>query len=202
MSQLLIQSFQLVKGVAFLPRSTLNHIKKGDIAKGNVYFIFVVTMIVTLAKAPFITWNRSFNVFSNQPLNEIIIFLNNPFAMWAREYLLYFCILFLFVKSCKLFTKGQECQEMPCMIIAVSGIGIVAQLLFFLLSYLLTKESLRHLGLIVYLWNFVLIFFAVKISSSLSYAKAFIIVLVPLGILAISPFGIWSFMSPYLLFLF
>jgi hypothetical protein len=202
MNQFLIQSVRLVKGIAFLPLSTLNQIRKGVIPKGNVYFIFIVTMLVTLAKAPFTTWNRSFNVFSKQSLNEIIIFLNNPFAMWVREYLLYFCVLFLLVKLCKLFTKKQECQEMPCMIIAVSGIGIVAQLLFFPLSYLLTKEFLRILGLIVYLWNFVLIFFAVKISSSLSYAKTFIIILVPLGVLSVSPFGIWSFMSPYLLFLF
>lgn len=196
-----MEVLSIIKGLIFYPRKNLEQIKKGVVSKKLIYTIFAFSMIVTFIRSFFVRWHQSFTFFDKQFLNVAVIFLNNPFLMWLREYLLYFIGVFVLVKLCNLFSKS-KCESMPYMLMAISSIGILGQVLFWPLHYLLTHDLLKILGLIFYLWNLTLIFLAVKIVSSLSYVKTSIVILIPLIVLGFSPFGIWSFMSPYFLFMY
>jgi hypothetical protein len=91
---------------------------------------------------------------------------------------------------------------LPYLVMSVSGIGIAAQVLFFPLNYILSRQLLMFLGLCFRFWNLVLIFLAIKVSSSLSNMKSFSIVAITVVIITIFTFAIGTFMDPYLFFLF
>jgi len=201
MSPMCIEALGLMKGLIFSPVAKLNRIKEGVFPKDCIYILLALTTLVTFLKALSAHWNKSFNVFNGQNLDQIIIFLNNPFIMWAVGYLLYFCSIFLIDKLSRLFQPNDH-KAMRLMLFAVSSIGLVAHALFYVLGYLVSKDVLTTIATFIYVWNLILVFLAVKIGSVISFGKALVVTLIPLAIFALSPFGIWSFMSPYLLFLF
>jgi hypothetical protein len=201
MSHFIKNASDLINGMIFSPILELNKVKKGIIPKNIIYKIFIITMLITLAKVPFRKLDRSFDWFHTQFLNEIFIFLNNPFVTWAVGYLLYFWGLFLILKICKIFLTHSDCDDLPTLVMSVSAIGIVAQGLFLPLNYIFPIKLLRILSIIIHLWNYVLISLALKVGSSLPFFKIIIILLIAMIIYTLSTFG-WSFMDPYLFFLF
>ncbi|HEX9882453.1 MAG TPA: hypothetical protein VGA79_00665 [Desulfobaccales bacterium] len=202
MIQFLIKSAELIKGLIVSPISELNKIKEGLIPKNIIYRIFIITMIITIGNVPFRERGRMGDYIPNRYLTEIGNFISHPFVLWMAAYLFYFCSIFIMVKLCNLFTGQRGCRHLPYLVMSVSGIGIAAQVLFFPLNYILSRQLLMFLGLFFRFWNLVLIFLAIKVSSSLSNMKSFSIVAITVVIITIFTFAIGTFMDPYLFFLF
>lgn len=202
MNHFLIKTAELIKGIIVSPISELIKIKEGVIPKQIIYRIFVITMLITLVNVPFREYGRMGDYIPNLYLTKIANFISHPFVLWIAAYLSYFCSIFIMVKLCKLFTKERGCRDLPYLVMSVSGIGIAAQVLILPLNYILSRQSLMLLGLFLRFWNLVLIFLAVKVSSSLSNMKSISIVAITVLIITIFTFAIGTFMDPYLFFLF
>jgi len=202
MSQFIIESSKLIKGMISSPITELNRVKEGQIPKNIINFVFIITMLVTLAKVPFREWGRMGEGLPNRYLTEIANFLSHPFILWIAGYVFYLVSILIIIKLCKSFTMQVSCIGLPYLFMSISCLGIVAQILFIPLNYLLSRRLLMTLGLFFRFWNIVLIILAVKISSSLSTIKSMFIVVVTVLIMTVFTFGIGTFLDPYLFFLF
>lgn len=203
MDQFLIKGIILIKGMILSPIIELNKVKKGLIHKNIIYLIFLITMLITLAKTPSRIWLRvGDNLPSIKYVNEIVNLLYNPFIMWMVAYLSYFCSIFIIVNLCNYFKEQEKCENLPCLIMSVSSLGIAAQILFLPLNYILSKNILIVLGLFFRFWNLILISLAIKISASLSNINMVLIVIITIVVVTILSFGIGTFMDPYLFYLF
>jgi ACR3 family arsenite efflux pump ArsB len=202
MSQFIIESSKLIKGIIFSPVNELNRVKEGLISKKIINYVIILTMLLTLAKVPFREWGRMGEGLPMRYLRDIVNFISHPLVLWGLAYSLYFCSIFIMIKLCNLFSRKGSCNDLPRLVMSVSAIGIVAHVIFFPLNYLIPFDILMYLGMIFRLWNLVLIFLAVKVSSSLSNKKSILIVVIPVLIMAVFTFGIGTFLDPYLFFLF
>jgi|GEM_PF-6719707 len=189
----------LIREMIISPKQSFDKIKAGTTSVRAIYSVLLLAALITLLKAFFASWRKTFDFFDSQYLNNVVIILNNPYIMWLREWLVFFITLFLLVKSCKLLFKA-ECDKLPYMLMAISVIGLLCQILFLPLNYLLPHDSLKLILVAFYIWNLILIFIAIRIAGLLSYAKTTVVLLMVIIVFFISPFGLWSFMTPYFLF--
>ena len=185
----------------FSPISELNKIKEKKVPLNIIYHIFALTMLITLAKLPFLKWDQSISIISINNLNDIMTLILHPYIRFIIKYLSYFIGIVLIVTLCKFLTK-KDCDDLPLLIISISGMGIAVQVLYLPLYLIFSKDVLLYLTIFLGVWNLTLIMFAVKISSSLSYIKSISIVLMIVIINSIFTFGIGSNMAPYFLFLY
>ncbi len=198
-----LPSISLIAGIIFSPRKSLTQIKEGIISSQSAYVIFVIVMIYVLLKSFIMRNSKMFGVelFNQEYLNRLMSLLTDPFNYSIISYLFYFIIVFYLVKFSRFLNKGNKSKKLTPMLLSISVLGFIAQPIYILGDYLSLYNALRVFGTLMHLWNWTLIFLAVKISSSLSYGKITLLLIIPFIIIGISPLTPWSFMSSYLLFI-
>lgn len=192
----------LIKGIILSPKKILKQIKDDIVHPQSTYLIFAMVMLFLLLKSFLARSGKDIRLelFNEKFLNRIIEILADPFIHLIVVYLLYFVVAFYIRKLAKFLNKKTEPKKIIQMLMALSVLGIIGQPIYLLLNYLSAHNALRIFSILISIWNWSLIFLAVKVSSSLSYKKIALILLIPFIIIGISPLGPWSFMSPYLLF--
>ena len=192
----------LIKGIILSPKKILKQIKDDIVHPQSTYLIFAMVMLFLLLKSFLARSGKDIRLelFNEKFLNRIIEILADPFIHLIVVYLLYFVVAFYIRKLAKFLNKKTEPKKIIQMLMALSVLGIIGQPIYLLLNYLSAHNALRIFSILISIWNWSLIFLAVKVSSSLSYKKIALILLIPFIIIGISPLGPLSFMSPYLLF--
>lgn len=191
-----LSSVYLVRAVILQPGDVFRKVRNGEI-QTEALIIFSIAALIPLLKS-FSAKRQFFNFFADERLNQLLSALSIPQIKWFITYLAYFAMICFVFGICKLFGKAENLKVLMLAFMLISGIGIVAQVLFYPLQFVLPKNVIFIGSYCVYLWVIGLSVKAVQITQGLSLSKAIASLLPPAivfavicGMTAVSPYLTW-----------
>jgi len=193
---LLVSSGYLIREMALRPNSVFEKIKRGGFLKETV-IVFVIGALIPLVKSFFIR-KQSITFFADEWINQLLSTLNIPQLSWAISYIGYFGFLFCVYGICRLFNKKSNLRAFTLAFMGISAIGIVGQVFFYVLQFILSKSLLLFGGYVLYLWVVWLSLQAIRVTQGFSFLKTlvaffspFIVIVAIMGLTAICPYLVW-----------
>ncbi len=191
-----LSSVYLVRDVILQPGEVFRATKNGEIQR-EALIVFGAAALITLFKS--FSARRSFiNFFADESLNQLLSALSIPQIKWFIIYLAYFAMIFIAFTICRIFGKAENLKALMLAFMSISGIGIVSQILFYFIQFVLPKNVIFIGSYCIYLWVIGLSIWAIQVTQGLSLAKALasflppaIIFAVICGMAAVSPYLAW-----------
>lgn len=197
----LISTVQLAKNIVIAPNTVFEETRDGGLAR-EVMAIFGVALLITLGKASFKSFTeppQTANFFVSESLNEVLSFLGHPLLGMIFFYLVY-CVFLLGVSGmCRIFKKGVRAKPLVISLMAISAIGVIMQVVFYPLSFLLPRPLLLLGEYLVYGWVLVLSILAIRAAQRLSPWRAVVCFLVPFSFLLLG--AVQLGVAPYIAYL-
>jgi len=190
---------EVVKDSIASPSTLFLKIKSGRL-RHPVLVIFGMAAAVSLLKA--FMWGSALsglhqNFFPDSFLNTVLSLLGNPVFAWLFSYLMYFALLLCVYFICtSVFASTLEIGNLFVAVMALSGLGVIMQVVACISSFLLSPAILLIVGYVLYVWILCLTVKAVEVLSSLSMLKAAVSVLAPFIVLF--AIGGMVILAPYL----
>ena len=191
-----MSSIYLVRAVISQPGDVFRKARNGEIQR-EALIIFSIAALIPLLKS-FSARRQLLNFFADERLNKLLSILSIPQIKWAVTYLAYFAMIYFAFGICRLFGKAENLKALMMAFMSISGIGIVSQILFYLIQFVLPKNVIFIGSYCIYLWIIGLSIMAIQITQGLSFSKALtsflppaIIFAVICGMAAISPYLAW-----------
>lgn len=187
----------MVRDIIILPNSVFENIRNDKLFK-EVYTIFCIGALITFLKT-FMIKQKTITFFNYEKLNVIISWLSIPQIYWFMSYLSYFIFILCLFTICKFFNKQATLKTLVVSLMSISGIGVVLQVLFYILKFIMPKNFILISTYLVYFWVIILSISAIKTTQDISFPKAIICFL-----LASLPFvflALFVSISPYLAWL-
>ena len=191
---------KLIKKVTLSPRLAFQEIS-AEKSAATVYFLFAITALYIILKVQLFGAHDygAIDLYNNSFLNTLLGMLANPWIYIAVSYLSYFLVACLIVWFVRFMNAQVDIKKLFLSFLSVSALGLPAQLLYAVFHYSSLGRYMSLVSVIVHLWNWVLIYLAVRTVASLTATKAAILLAISFAIVFVSPLGPWSFMSPYLI---
>ena len=188
---------ELNKGIIISPRKMFQSLENRKYIF-LVHCIFILSSLITLIESFGIKQNK-LNFYQSVNFNKSLSFFNAPIFQWALAYLCFFFFLILIKLCCSIILKHTNTKKLVLYFFSISGIGIMLQIIFFVLKLVLPHILVNLLFFIASLWIFFLSLIALQQSQNTTYTKSFIIyTLSGLPIVLISGF---SGLAPFLLWI-
>ena len=194
--ELIVSSIYFIREMILQPSSLFEKIKRGALLKQTL-IVFGFGALIPLGKSFFIR-KHSITFFADEWINELLSILNIPQLLWLINYIVYFGFLCGVFGVCKLFNKESNLRTIVLAFMAISAIGILAQVFFYPLQFILTKRLLLFGGYVVYLWVIWLSLQAIRVTQGFSLLKILlsffspaIVIVAIMGFPAICPYLIW-----------
>ena len=197
LNKIVVDSLGLFKSIILNPVRIFQNMRKGEY-DFTIYFLFLASCLITFFKS-FSKKKYNNNFFSNQDINEILSFFNIPQIQWLITLLSFILFIFLIGKFCKFFLKRYNKKDFTVCFLSISSAGILLQILFFILHYFLSQQSIYILRHIAFVWIVCLSIIAIKNSQNTSYPKSGMIYILS-GLPVIFITGLKG-LAPYLLWL-
>lgn len=186
----------LVRAVIFQPGNVFRQVKKGELQR-EVLTIFCIAALIPLMKS-FYLRRQFLNFFADERLNQLFSALSIPQIKWFVTYLAYFAMICLAYGICRLFRKVDSIRALLLAFMSISSIGIVSQIFFYLVNFVLPKNVMFIGSYCIYFWIAGLSIMAIQITQGLSFSKALTSFLPPAifftiicGMAAVSPYLAW-----------
>lgn len=197
--KIFLNTIILIKLIIIAPKRLFISIKDGEYVK-ETFLVFTLAAIITFLKS-YVTKQPTFSAsyYTCEFLNRTIELLNNAHVSWFISYLSYFIFLFIVFLFCRIFNKSIKYKNVVLSLMVISAIGVTAQILFFLFSFILSENILFICGYLIFIWVICLSIIAIKVTQSLSLSRAIICFLIPA--LPFSLFIVFVSIAPYLAWL-
>src|SRR5260370_18458025 len=96
--------------------------------------IFSIAALIPLLKSFSASW-KFLNFFTDERLNQLLSTLSIPQIKWFITYLAYFAMISSVFGICRIFGKAENLKVLMLAFMSISGIGIVCQILFYLIQF-------------------------------------------------------------------
>lgn len=193
---ILLSLVYLVRDVILQPGDVFRKTKNGEIQR-EVLIVFTVAALIPLFKS-FSARRQFLNFFADERLNQMLSMLSIPQIKWFITYLAYFAMIYFVFGICRLFCRAQSLKSLMLAFMSISGVGIVSQILFYPIHFVLPKNVIFIGSYFVYLWVIGLSIRAIQMTQGLSFPKALasflppaIIFAVICGMAVVSPYLAW-----------
>lgn len=192
-----LSSVCLVKGVILQPANVFKKAKDGEIQK-EVLIVFGIAALITLLKS-FSARRQFLNFFADERLNQLLSILSIPQIKWFITYLIYFVMICFVFGICRLFGRATNLKTLTLAFMSISGVGIVSQLFFYTVHFVVPKSVSFVGSYCVYFWVIGLSIKAIQVTQSFSLTKSLVSFLPPAIVFAI--LCEMTVVSPYLAWL-
>lgn len=192
-----LSSVYLVKDIILQPSAVFKKMKIGNIQR-EVLIVFGVAALIPLLKS-FSISRRWINFFADERLNQLFSTLSIPQFKWLISYITYFTMICFVFGFCRLLGRAESLKSLMLAFMSISGVGIVSQVLFYPVQFVLPKNVISIGSYFVYLWVIGLSIKAIQVTQSFSFAKALASLLPPAIIFAV--ISGMAVVSPYLAWL-
>lgn len=193
---LLSLSYFLLKDVILHPTSAFEKIKQNGFQRATL-IIFGFGALLPFCKS-FIAKRQIISFFANERMNQIFSIMSIPQLRWFIIYMAYFGFLYGIFSMCRFFNQKANIKSLLLTFMSISVVGIVGQIFFYPLLFILPKNLVFLGNYMLYLWSGVLSIQAIRITQGLSLPKAIISFFVPaiiivaiMGLTAIAPYLTW-----------
>jgi hypothetical protein len=187
---------KILKGLIIAPNKMFLSLNSLSL-KGEVLFLFIIGALLTFLKS-FNDKVLPINFWADNRANQILSFFSIPQVKWFIAYMCFFLFLLLLKIFCRIILKKCNRRDLFYFFMAISGAGIMLQLLFWFLASILPKEINYLLSYFAFLWIFFLSLIAIVKSQNTTFPKAIIIYLISAlpvviitGLPGVSPFLMW-----------
>jgi len=199
MNKRLISIGCLINDSVFTPRRLLR-ISGSTYSDGDVLTVFCLGAMITFAKS-FLVTRKTFSplLFENDVVNKLLNVLSIPQITWLITYWTYFLFLFLVFTMCRVFNRQAQFRQVAISLMRLSAFGITMQILFWVLSWIVSVDILVVGSFVVYAWTTLFSVIMIRNTQRLSLSKAVLCFLLPA--LPIIFFASFAAVAPYLSFL-
>ncbi|MBI9090008.1 MAG: hypothetical protein JEZ12_12390 [Desulfobacterium sp.] len=189
-------SFGILKNIIFSPNRIFKKIGKGEYDFA-VYFLFGMSGLITFFKSFGIKTYKN-NYFVNEHFNILMSFFNIPQIKWLFAFISFFLFVFFMKILCLFLLKKCKKKHLMLGLLSVSSAGILLQIVFSVLHYILSQTFIYILSYIAFIWIVCLSIMAIKNSQDTSYVKSAMIyifsglpVFLVIGLTGLAPFLLW-----------
>jgi hypothetical protein len=194
----LLVSGLLIKDMILYPGRVFRQERSYDSAKGAM-ILFLAGLLITFLKSLSVAKKGvTPTFFGGSVLNSLFLWLNNPQVRWVVVYCAYFLFIFLIILLCKLLIGRIDARLLVLSLISVSAIGVMLQVFFYTLKFILPQNVVVIFGYVAYLWVAFVSLKAVAESQKMSFIRAAvcfglpaIVTIILAGLPAISPYLAW-----------
>jgi hypothetical protein len=167
--------------------------------KKGVMILFLTGLLITFLKT-FMVKRKVFAVtFFNSPtFNSLLLWLNSPQVLWAAVYVAYFIFILLILLMCKVLNGRVDAMSLVIALMSVSGIGVVLQVFFYGMKFVLPHNVIVVCSYVAYAWVIFVSLRAVEQSQKIPFIRSvvcFVITAIPAvflaGLPAICPYLAW-----------
>jgi len=191
-----LSSVRLARDVILQPGNVFNKARNGELQR-EALIVFSVAALIPLFKS-FSIRRQVLNFFADDRLNQLLSALSIPQVKWFITYLAYFVMICFVFGICRFFVKAENMKQLILALMSISGVGIVSQIIFYSIQFVLPKNIVFIGSYCVYLWVIGLSVRAIQVTQGLSFPKALASFLPPAiifalicGIAAVSPYLAW-----------
>lgn len=191
-----LSSVYLIRDVIVQPGEVFRAAKNGEIQR-EALIVFGVAALIPLFKS-FSARRNFINFFADERLNQLLSTLSIPQIKWLITYLVYFAMICVAFGICRLFGRAEGLKALMLAFMSISGVGIVSQILFYPIQFVLPNNVIFIGSYCIYLWVIGLSIRAIQVTQGLSFAKALasflppaIVFAVICGMAAVSPYLAW-----------
>ena len=178
-----LSSVSLVKDVILRPGDAFRKTKNGELQRETL-IVFAVAALIPLLKS-FSARRQSINFFADERLNQLLSILSIPQIKWFIMYFVYFAMIYFIFGICRLFGRTESLKDLMMAFMSISAVGVVSQILFLAIHFVLPKNVMFTVSYLVYLWVIGLSIRAIQVTQDLSFSKALVSFLPPAIILAV-----------------
>jgi hypothetical protein len=194
----LLVSGLLIKDMVLYPGRVFRQDRSYDPAKGAMILFLAGLLITFLKSLSAAKKGITPALFGGSTLNSLFLWLNNPQGRWIVVYCAYFMFIFLIFLLCKLLIGRIDARLLVLSLISVSAIGVVLQVFFYTLRFILPQNAVVILSYLAYIWVAFVSLKAVAESQKMSFIRAAvcfalpaIVTIILAGLPAISPYLAW-----------
>lgn len=191
-----LSSVYLVRDVILQPAEMFRKTKNGETQR-EVLIVFGVAALISLFKS-FSARRQFINFFADERLNRLLSILSIPQLKWLVTYIVYFAMICFVFSICRLFGRAKSLKSLMLVFMSISAVGIVSQIFFYPIHFVLPKNITVIGSYCVYLWVVGLSIRAIQVTENLSFSKALasflppaIVFVVICGIAVVSPYLAW-----------
>ena len=193
---ILLSSGYVTRDIFLQPGDVFRKVRNGELQK-EIFILFSIAALIPLLKT-FYLKRQFLNFFPDERLNQLLSTLSIPQVKWFVTYLAYFIMICFIFCICRLLGKSEKIKLLMLALMSISGVGIVAQIVFYPLQFVLPTKVMFIGSYCVYLWVFALSVKAIQVTQDLSLSKAVVSLLPPAivfavicGMAAVSPYLAW-----------
>ena len=168
-----IKTAMLLKSLLISPWEVFNRNLAKE-SKIEILCLFFLGAIFTLLRS-FSFKNYRVNFYESSIINSILTVVTSSQFQWFLAYACYFLFLFLAQKVCMLMLKKCNQKGLFFNLLSISGLGIIVQILFMLLYFVVPMRALYYICYFVVFWFICLSIIAIKQSQGSTYSRAIMI---------------------------
>ncbi len=196
LNEIINESFGLFKNIIFSPNRLFKEIGEGEY-NFAVWFLFGMSGLITFFKSFGI---KTYNIyyFTNEHFNKIMSFFSIPQIKWFYAFLSFILFVLLMKFFCRFLLKKCKEKDLLLSVLSISSAGILLQIVFSILHYILSQTFIYMLSNIAFIWIVCLSIMAIKNSQGATYMKSCMIyifsglpVFLVIGLTGLAPFLLW-----------